>query len=249
MGVLRVAAVLVANTCRRDFPSASLVAFQPLPMETSSSHSLPVRIATPSCANMMEHPAAAAKRAWLNTLDCPTHDTLHSDPLATHLLHGLAYTVGSALGNLPPNKEQCLAAFLAPNKVGLTAGARAWSKHGHRSGGHGESGSDGRLSWWGQPSGPVAKINDSALALFWRVIDHATWRNLHWMPHEVLVYEVRVQAGYGMRWSQDLSGLLDDTETRRPREGCIGDVQGRGWLFRGFVEPMMENGHELGWRH
>lgn len=21
------------------------------------------------------------------------------------------------------------------------------------------------------------------------------------------------------------------------------------WIFRGFVEPMMENGHEVGWRH
>jgi hypothetical protein len=21
------------------------------------------------------------------------------------------------------------------------------------------------------------------------------------------------------------------------------------WVFRGFVEPMIENGHELGWKH
>jgi hypothetical protein len=65
-------------------------------------------------------------------------------------------------------------------------------------------------------------------------MDNATWRNLHWLPQRALVYEVRVLEGYGMRWSQDQS---DDGEEEKP------------WSFRGFVEPMMENGHELGWRH
>jgi hypothetical protein len=30
----------------------------------------------------------------------------------------------------------------------------------------------------------------------------------------------------------------DDSSTHAPN-----------WVFRGFVEPMMENGHEVGWRH
>ncbi|KAJ3496259.1 hypothetical protein NLJ89_g10510 [Agrocybe chaxingu] len=57
--------------------------------------------------------------------------------------------------------------------------------------------------WWGIASGPVAVINEKALKLFWKVMNGASWRNLHWLPHQVLVYEVRVPEGYGMRWSQD----------------------------------------------
>ena len=89
----------------------------------------------------------------------------------------------------------------------------------------------------GHSSGAVASINERALVLFWRVTNGATWRNLHWLPHQVLVYEVRVPEGYGMRWSQDRSDAVEDVGNERP------------WVFRGFVEPMMENGHESGWRH
>ena len=198
--------------------------------------------------------------------------------------------MGSALGSTPPDTSSCLSAFLVPNKAHLTAGARAWSKHAHRSqpldtqpspqqttqetdlrGGEVAEGlehdvdhkslkklkkereikmrerSDG---WWGRPSGPVASINERALALFWKVVGGATWRNLHWLPHWVLVYEVRVEEGYGMRWSQDQSAMVGEGGLLRP----IGDgerAEGvfKPWTFRGFVEPMMENGHELGWRH
>lgn len=40
-----------------------------------------------------------------------------------------------------------------------------------------------------------------------------------------------------MRWSQDRSGAQGNEE-EMPE-----------WSFRGFVEPMMEGGHEVGWRH
>ncbi|KAH6904255.1 hypothetical protein BKA70DRAFT_541709 [Coprinopsis sp. MPI-PUGE-AT-0042] len=164
-----------------------------------------------------------------------------SSALFKHLEQGLALTVGSALGSTPPSVEECLAAFQVPNKALLTAGAKAWTKHAHRSQAEASANdeeeeikkrkqSDG---WWGTPSGPVARINERAVALFWRIIDAATWRNLHWLPHQVLVYEVRVLEGYGMRWSQNQG--KDGVEAL--------------WTFRGFVEPMMENGHELGWRH
>ncbi|KAI9567959.1 hypothetical protein HD554DRAFT_2105198, partial [Boletus coccyginus] len=58
--------------------------------------------------------------------------------------------------------------------------------------------------------GPVASISERALALFDKVMDNATWRNLHWLPHQVLVYEVRVEEGYGIRWSQDRSQLVGE---------------------------------------
>ncbi|TEB29673.1 hypothetical protein FA13DRAFT_1579390, partial [Coprinellus micaceus] len=212
----------------------------------------------PVCYGLEELAGAKAKRSKV----ARPEEVHPASPLFHHLSQGLALTIGSALGSTPPDTAACLSAFLIPNKAHLTAGARAWSKHAHRSqplatpsSPHEEtipeidSGerSDG---WWGRPSGPVASINERALALFWKVVGGATWRNLHWLPHRVLVYEVRVEEGYGMRWSQDQSAMAGEDGSRRPvedREGAEGVLQ--PWTFRGFVEPMMENGHELGWRH
>ncbi|SJL12414.1 uncharacterized protein ARMOST_15841 [Armillaria ostoyae] len=187
---------------------------------------------TPCCAGMLELPSAAAERAKLVAGEIDP-----STPLAIHLSLGLAYTIGSALGSIPPSVDVCLEAFSVPNKAGLTAGARAWSKHFHRS-----QSTDSELTnkgWWDQPSGPIAIINERALVLFWKIVNEASWRNLHWLPHQVLVYEVRIEEGYGMRWSQDQSSREDGTK----------DLEARPWTFRGFIEPMMENGHEVGWRH
>ncbi|KZT21898.1 hypothetical protein NEOLEDRAFT_1138645 [Neolentinus lepideus HHB14362 ss-1] len=189
---------------------------------------------------MSELPSAAEERARLAVRD-------PSEPLTVHLQHGLAYTVGSALGCTPPTREQCLAAFLIPNKAGLTAGARAWSKHFHRSQADGiKDTTSTNPGWWGTPKGPVALLNERALDLFWRVMNSASWRNLHWLPHQVLAYEARVPEGYGMRWSQDLSGIQQvDLQSVEGRES----LKDRLWIFRGFVEPMVEGGHENGWRH
>ncbi|KAF8907767.1 hypothetical protein CPB85DRAFT_823956 [Mucidula mucida] len=182
---------------------------------------------SPRCNGMQELPDATEKRANLESLK------VFEPLLAQHLSYGLAYTVGSALGSEPPTTELCLEAFTRPHNQGnpLTTGARAWSKHAPRS-----QSQDDAKGWWGRPSGPVAGINEQALQLFWKVMDRCSWRNLHWLPRQVLVYEVRIEEGYGMRWSQDRSEM----------ENC---VEPRLWIFRGFVEPMMENGHEVGWRH
>ncbi|KAF8627721.1 hypothetical protein AX15_004279 [Amanita polypyramis BW_CC] len=209
----------------------------------------------PHCHAMQELSSASTERATVRVLleRCANRDGEAEREIATstlyqHLSYGLAYTAGSALGCTPPSTDKCLEAFLVLNKVGLTTGARAWSKHFRRSmppdvqdgeGADSEMGSKKQkkaAGWWGIASGPVATINAKALVLFWRVMNGATWRNLHWLPHEVLVYEVRVAEGYGMRWSQDRSASVVGTEEERP------------WMFRGFVEPMMENGHEVGWR-
>lgn len=200
----------------------------------------PSRISSPICEGMMEISEASEERAQLNALIESNGIDFNLDmlpPRSRHLAHGLALTVGSALGETPPSEQQCLAAFLLPNKSNLTAGARAWSKHAHRSEKVDEGGTS-VPSWWGSPKGPVAAINERALALFWRVMHLAMWRNLHWLPHTILVYEVRVKEGYGMRWSQNRAPAEDND-----------DVNQRPWVFRGFVEPMMEGGHEVGWRH
>jgi len=248
----------------------------------------PSRIPDPVCTGMMEHPSALHLRSRLRAMKVASSsspaDLGIPEPLFTHLSHGLAYTVGSALGSSPPSTEACLEAFTVPNKAGLTAGGRAWSKHAHRSLGGLSSNrelpgssaplepqlGDGEadikpketkkkgnaekpMGWWGTPSGPVSIINERSLLLFWKVMTEATWRNLHWLPHFVLAYEVRVQDGYGMRWSQDQNGLLEnvgsgpgDVKVLKEKEE---ELKQRKWVFRGCVEPMMENGHEVGWRH
>lgn len=43
-------------------------------------------------------------------------------------------------------------------------------------------------------------------------------------------------AGYGARWL----AILSDSGSKNDRPVL---------KFRGFVEPMMENGHEVGWKH
>lgn len=222
----------------------------------------------PHCFGMSELPNASSARARAFDILKSRCQQNHADSVCSfrlgafsefessalfkHLAYGLAYTTGSALGCTPPTLEMCLSAYQIRNKAGLTAGSRAWSKHCHRSQPqsqhkrihHTESKTERKLSikarkldksdgWWGTASGPIPVINERSLALFRKVMNNATWKNLHWLPHQILVYEVRVAEGYGMRWAQDLSGA----EGTRP------------WIFRGFLEPQMENGHELGWRH
>lgn len=224
-------------------------------------------IVDPQCFGMSELPDASSERARVfdvlkrrcqqNQATPSSSDTGFGfeSSLFKHLAHGLAYTTGSALGCTPPSLEMCLSAYQIPNKAGLTAGSRAWSKHCHRSQPHlhakgihtTEAEATSNLSikkgtchksagWWGTASGPIPVINEKSLELFWKTMNNATWKNLHWLPHQILVYEVRVIEGYGMRWAQDLSGV-EGEGTEKP------------WIFRGFLEPQMENGHELGWRH
>jgi len=209
-----------------------------------------VTLENPLRFGMEELPTAIQQRTrvadilrWRSRKDITTDNEFESSPLFIHLAHGLAYTVGSALGSTPPSTPVCLSAYLVPNSAGLTAGSRAWAKHSHRSQ---LQYSDESIKqkhsagWWGRASGPIPVINENSLALFWKVMNAATWRNLHWLPHQVLVYEVRVAEGYGMRWSQDRGDREGDEETSK---------DDRPWVFRGFVEPYMENGHEVKWRH
>ena len=75
------------------------------------------------------------------------------------------------------------------------------------------------------------------------VIDAAVWINSFMLPvsncfaiclscaltggqHDVEAFEIRQEAGYGARWMKTDAG----------------------WVFRGFVEPPMEAGHEKGTR-
>jgi hypothetical protein len=122
-------------------------------------------MAAPRCIGMAELPTASALRAQL----AASGSAASALPPGTahHLRQGLALTPGAALGATAPTRAQCLASFAAPNRVGLTAGARAWQKHAHRSGaGDASAATPG---WWGLAHGSVGMLNERALTIFERV--------------------------------------------------------------------------------
>ncbi|KAK7112704.1 uncharacterized protein [Littorina saxatilis] len=84
---------------------------------------------------------------------------------------------------------------------------------------------DQSTSWWGNCTGSETDKNQHALGKVTAILDNATWINIHWLPHDIYIVEARQENGYGARWSAD------------------------GSLFRGFLEPQMEGGHDAGWRH
>jgi hypothetical protein len=135
------------------------------------------------------------------------------------MMCGMKATRGSKAA-LPPPRDRLFAAANQPyNASGITVAGRAFSKHAHRA-------SDG---FWtsiapAERAGPLG-WNHQALDVLRHILDHAVWWNVHTLPHDVLVYEVRERAGYGARWSAD------------------------GTTFRGFLEPHMHGGHEVRWRH
>jgi hypothetical protein len=98
----------------------------------------------------------------------------------------------------------------------LTVGARALTKHSYRS-------SEG---YWGRVRGTEAKKNSMAEETLKRLLNECVWMNIHCLPNEEAIVEVRVEEGYGARW-------------------FILKQQG----FRGFIEPQMVGGHEKHWRH
>lgn len=73
--------------------------------------------------------------------------------------------------------------------------------------------------------GPETTQNEIASSTLSRLLEHCTWINIHRLPHEISCLEIRNNEGFGGRW--DLTSNM----------------------FRGFVEPYLENGFESKWRH
>jgi len=84
---------------------------------------------------------------------------------------------------------------------------------------------DQTMSWWGNCTGSEQAKNDHAYAKMTNILDNAMWINIHQLPHDVKIIEARQENGYGVRWTFD------------------------GQQFRGFLEPQMIDGHDVGWRH
>lgn len=134
-------------------------------------------------------------------------------------LLGMRKTVGTS-DVWPPPRRTLEATFETRHSQEtssvLTVGARALTKHSHR---------DHSASWWGTCTGSEQAKNAYARQTMSKILDAATWINIHELPHDVLIIEARQENGYGIRWTAD------------------------GLQFRGFLEPQMIDGHEVGWRH
>lgn len=138
-------------------------------------------------------------------------------------IRGLLYLLNirrtqGSVDSFPPPISILVASFNKkhnPNAK-LTVGARALSKHCHR---------DVTSEWWGVCVGSEEAKNEHANTILKHILEDASWINIHLLPHDLQVIEVRHADGYGARWSYD------------------------GTDFRGFLEPQMENGHAAGWKH
>ena len=75
----------------------------------------------------------------------------------------------------------------------LTVGARALSKHAHRS-------SEG---FWGHATGTEKQKNEFANKVAVKILRECVWINTHRMLQSETIIECRVIQGYGMRWSLD----------------------------------------------
>ncbi|CAG8515701.1 2799_t:CDS:2 [Dentiscutata erythropus] len=166
---------------------------------------------------------------------------------------GLRTTLGSAI-QLPPSLSECLAAFThhyvkknsKPVRASvsniLTVGAKAFSKHCHR---------DTSGSFWGACSGSEKQKNEQANNALAKILTNAAWINLHSLPHDTRVFEVRNLDGYGARWEiyepqyQQLQSQMDSSSTANSIKGN----DGTNIMFRGFLEPQMKDGHSKGWIH
>ena len=96
----------------------------------------------------------------------------------------------------------------------LTVGARALTKHTHRS----------SEKFWPAGVGKEIDKNINAEKIMNKIIEECVWMNIHGLPGDVPILELRIKEGYGMRWQVD-------------------------GTFRGFLEPHMEDGHSKGWKH
>lgn len=75
-----------------------------------------------------------------------------------------------------------------PNPPKLTVGARALSKHVHRS-------SEG---FWGKILGLSEEMrNEHALSKLKQIVEECVWVNIHGLPQDLIIIECRVLEGYG----------------------------------------------------
>lgn len=131
---------------------------------------------------------------------------------------GIRRTTGSINNYIPLDKNILINKFKELNnpKSQLTVGAKALCKHSHRS---------VTDPFWPGQGGKEKEKNDNAEKMLNLFLKDCVWINIHLLPHQLVIIELRIEKGYGIRW------------------------QVNDGMFRGFLEPQMEDGHEKGWIH
>ena len=131
---------------------------------------------------------------------------------------GIRKTKGSINNYIPLDKNILISKFKELNneKSKLTVGAKALCKHSHRSVSE---------SFWPGQGGKDKDKNENAEKMLNLFMEECVWINMHLLPHNLIIIELRIDKGYGIRW------------------------QVNDGMFRGFLEPQMEDGHEKGWIH
>ena len=131
---------------------------------------------------------------------------------------GIRKTKGSIDNYIPLDKNILISKFKELNnqKSKLTVGAKALCKHSHRS---------VTESFWPGQEGKEIEKNQNAEKMLNLFLEECVWINMHLLPHNLIIIELRIDKGHGIRW------------------------QVNDGMFRGFLEPQMEDGHEKGWIH
>ena len=95
---------------------------------------------------------------------------------------GIRETVGS-ITRTPPASSELMKSFvmLQNEKSKLTVGARALSKHFHRC----------KNEWWGDCKGTETQKNEHALDVLEKIVTDCTWINMHLLPQNCEVIEIR----------------------------------------------------------
>jgi len=203
----------------------------------------------------------------INTLSCALW-LRAAQPSGIRRLLGMRSTIGSIVTTTAatttafpiPDVDVLIAACREPHKnkpnngksPQLSVCARARSKHAHR----------GAVDqFFGEVRGGVKLQNKVSEEIVCRLLRDAVWMNVHQFGGTVEpVLEVRVQEGYGARWSLGSNTSASSNSKHDPDDGIAGNCvdpvdevdkknKDQTVVFRGFLEPQMEDGHALKWRH
>lgn len=120
------------------------------------------------------------------------------------LLLGQRRTPGSLTdaSAIPPLKADLLRTASVVYSEGLTAAARAWTKHTNRS----------VDLFWGRIEGGNERKNEIAEGYIQMILNEKTWWNVFFHYKHQVVYEARIATGHGARWGrqgEEFIGFLE----------------------------------------
>lgn len=148
---------------------------------------------------------------------------------------GLQRTAGTIF-LLPPSQAELTRTFNERHKGrSLSVGARALCKHYER-----RQSTEEVHPFWSLPTGSEANKTEMANNVLNSIMREACWRNVLLLHPGVAVYEIRISAGYGMRWTLELDPDMNMHDIEMQRDDTDSSQTTtfiRRVSFRGFLEP------------